>query len=60
VERAGVVIKLMDKDMSVGSWLKILHLATNTATSFLQIGSPNFSYMCMWVLVRMKTVGKTP
>ena len=51
VERAGVVIRLMDKDMSVGSWLKILHLATNTATSFLQIGSHNFSYMCLWVLV---------
>jgi len=38
-------------DMSLGSWLKILHLATNTATSFLQIGSHNFSYMCLWVLV---------
>ena len=45
VERAGVVIKLMDKDMSVGSWLKILHLATKTATSFLQIRNHNGSYI---------------
>ena len=32
-------------DMSLGSWLKILHLATKTATSFLQIRNHNGSYI---------------
>jgi len=31
--------------MSLGSWLKILHLATKTATSFLQIRNHNGSYI---------------
>jgi len=34
-ERAGVVVRLTDKDRSVRSWLKIFHLAAKTATSFL-------------------------
>jgi len=32
-------------DISLGSWLKILHLATKTATSFLQIRNHNGSYI---------------
>jgi len=32
-------------DMSLGLWLKILHLATKTATSFLQIRNHNGSYI---------------